>query len=340
MEAFVLKTVEIMAKSIWHSKWYIVFGVLLSVGLSLIMDRGVIAKALRRAGGFGVFGSAGLAALTPLCSCSQVPLIAGVLAAGVPWSTVMPFLIASPMISPVSMALIAGYLGVRFAAVHAVTVVALGLVAGLVVMAGERSGWLADQSRLASGPAPTQARRATAGGPGAEADRKTATASACGCDCGSDGNVRPAPKTSPSGTIKFLGRVWQLILARGWSVLKVLVIMGLIGGAFSQLVPSSVIIRWLGAGSSYSVPIAALAGLPLLINNAQALPLLAELAQKGLSAGAALAFLMTGPGTCASAFAAAWTLAKPRMFGLYLALLLVFPIVAGVVYNIVLGGAF
>lgn len=340
MEAFVLKTVEIMAKSIWHSKWYIVFGILLSAGLSLIMDRGVVAKALRRAGGFGVFGSTGLATLTPLCSCSQVPLIAGVLAAGVPWSTVMPFLIASPMISPIGIALIAGYLGVRFAAIHAVTVAALGLVAGLIVLAGERSGWLANQSKLAPGDARVQVARGSAAARVETNGQTAATSDACGCSCGSSPNSKPAPKTGPSDAVKFLGRVWQLVLARGRSVLKVLVIMGLIGGAFAQLVPSSVIMRWFGVGSSYSVPIAAAAGLPLLIDNAQALPLLAELAQKGLSAGAALAFLMTGPGTCASAVAAAWTLAKPRMFGVYLALILMFPIIAGVVYNIVLGGAF
>lgn len=72
--------------------------------------------------------------------------------------------------------------------------------------------------------------------------------------------------------------------------------MGLIGGAFAQLVPGSAIMRRFGAGSSYSVLIAALAGLPLLVDDAQALPLpaLAGLARKGLSAGAAQSVLDYG----------------------------------------------
>ncbi len=353
METFLTGVVESTIRSMWHSRWFILLGVTLSVAVTLLVDQGSVARGLSRAGVFGILAATGLGVLSPLCSCSNVPLVAGILAAGVPLSTVMPFMIASPMTSPLAFGVIAGYLGVKFAAFQMAAVAALGMGTGLVVLAGERSGLLSNQSRLAPEPRPAAAPRPIAGGSGSgccgSGPSGTGPTRAGGCGTAAGATAAsgqtagstavpagPARVVSP-GLEQFLRRAWRLALQRAWSILKILFFMGLLGGAIARLVPTSQVVRWFGAGSSFSVPLAALLGLPAMISSQQALPLLSELAQKGLSGGAALAFLMTGPGACIQSLAATWAIAKPRMFAVYVGLLLVGSMVAGLAYNVILG---
>ena len=48
---------------------------------------------------------AGFGAFTPFCSCSTIPLLLGMLNAGVPFASAMAFLFASPLLNPVIISL-------------------------------------------------------------------------------------------------------------------------------------------------------------------------------------------------------------------------------------------
>ena len=74
-----------------------------------------------------------LGGLAPFCSCEVIPLIAGLLAIGVPLSAIMAFWLSSPLIDPSSLLITAGALGWDFAAGKAVAAVALGLFGGFGV---------------------------------------------------------------------------------------------------------------------------------------------------------------------------------------------------------------
>ncbi|HIF35855.1 MAG TPA: hypothetical protein EYQ71_04275, partial [Candidatus Thioglobus sp.] len=54
-------------------------------------------------------------ALSPFCSCGVIPLVAGLLAAGVPIAPVLAFCIASPIMDPEMFILTAAELGIEFA---------------------------------------------------------------------------------------------------------------------------------------------------------------------------------------------------------------------------------
>lgn len=74
-----------------------------------------------------------LGGLAPFCSCEVIPLIAGLLAVGVPLSAIMAFWLSSPLIDPSTMLITAAALGWDFAAGKAVAAVALGLFGGFGV---------------------------------------------------------------------------------------------------------------------------------------------------------------------------------------------------------------
>ena len=66
------------------------------------------------------FLGAGLGAITPFCSCSTVPITAGLLKGGVPFGPVMAFLFSSPVLNPIIIALILSLLGIKVTAVYVV----------------------------------------------------------------------------------------------------------------------------------------------------------------------------------------------------------------------------
>lgn len=88
-----------------------------------------------------------LGGLSPFCSCGVIPLIAALLAMGVPLSGVMAFWLASPVIDPSMFVLTAGLLGPEFAIAKTIAAVSLGLFGGYVTYALSRSGHLADPLR-------------------------------------------------------------------------------------------------------------------------------------------------------------------------------------------------
>ena len=77
---------------------------------------------------------AGLGALTPFCSCSTVPITAGLLKGGVPFGPVMAFLFSSPVLNPVIIALFLSLFGIKVTLFY-VVVTFLGSMAAAALLA-------------------------------------------------------------------------------------------------------------------------------------------------------------------------------------------------------------
>src|SRR5690606_27128133 len=73
---------------------------------------------------------AGFGALTPFCSCSTIPLLLGMLNAGVPFAAAMAFLFSSPLLNPVIISLFIILLGWRVAALYFVIVFVATILIG------------------------------------------------------------------------------------------------------------------------------------------------------------------------------------------------------------------
>jgi len=87
----------------------------------------------------GLAGALLLGAVTPFCSCSTVPLVAGMGAAGVGVATTTAFLVVSPLVNPATVALLATWVSPAYALSFVVASLALALaVAGVVVASGVR----------------------------------------------------------------------------------------------------------------------------------------------------------------------------------------------------------
>lgn len=71
-------------------------------------------------------------AVTPFCSCSTIPIVAGLLNSKVPFGPSMSFLIASPLMNPVMIFMLWALLGWKIALVYFIILSIFSILAGLV----------------------------------------------------------------------------------------------------------------------------------------------------------------------------------------------------------------
>lgn len=69
-------------------------------------------------------------ALTPFCSCSSVPLFIGFVRGGIPLGVTFAFLITSPLVNEIAVAMFLGAFGVKATLIYAVSGTLLGAVGG------------------------------------------------------------------------------------------------------------------------------------------------------------------------------------------------------------------
>ena len=241
------------------------------------------------------FSMISLAALTgaisPFCSCGVIPLIAALLAMGVPLSAVMAFWLASPIMDPSMFILTAGMVGFEFAIAKTIAAIALGGFGGIVVHLLRKRDTFSDPLRPGIGN----------GG------------------CGSAKIRTPKP---------ILWRFWIEKKRRDNFISSALIItLFLAKWLFLAFIVESLMLSWLPAetitnaiGGDGFIPIviATLVGVPAYLNGYAALPLVSGLLQQGMAPGAAMSFLIAGGVTSIPASIAVWALARPKVFIFYI----------------------
>jgi len=278
-----------------HTWPYLLAGAVLAAAFALYVDQESVSAFLGRHRGSAVLLATLVAVATPLCSCGTMAVILGMLATSVPWAPIVAFMVASPLTSPAELVYSAGLFGWPFALAFFAASIALGLAGGAAAHVLESRGLLAGQLRF---------------------------------QVAADTPAEPTGRRRPA--LREVGKVtWE-------STRRILVLFfafAFLGYFVNALVPSAWVSALFGDGARWGVPLAGLFGLPFYVNTEASLPLVRAFLDNGASAGAALAFLITGAGTSLGAMAGALSIARWRVVGLVLATLLVGAVLVGVSYN-------
>ena len=72
-------------------------------------------------------------AITPFCSCSSIPLFIGFVKGGIPLGVTFAFLITSPLVNEVAVAMFLGTFGWQVTAIYVVCGILMGMVGGFVL---------------------------------------------------------------------------------------------------------------------------------------------------------------------------------------------------------------
>jgi uncharacterized protein len=119
------------AESLWKVLPFLLLSVAIAAYTKASGADNLIARAFQgHAVPMGVFASL-MGALSPFCSCGVIPLIAALLAMGVPLAPVMAFWLASPIMDPSMFVITTATLGTSFAIGKTAAAIGIGLLGGL-----------------------------------------------------------------------------------------------------------------------------------------------------------------------------------------------------------------
>jgi hypothetical protein len=268
----------------------------------------LIARAFQGRQAMMIMTAAIFGGLSPFCSCGVIPLIAALLAMGVPLAPVMAFWLASPVMDPAMFSLTVGALGLNFAIAKTLAAVGLGLMGGFGVLALSQGGWLSDPLRAGVGN----------GG--------------CG---GAKVRNPQAPVwvfwREPARRAKFYGGAQRNALFLG----KWLTLAFLLESLMIAYLPADLVASVVGGSGFGPIVLATLVGVPAYLNGYAALPLVSGLIEQGMAPGAGLAFLVAGGVSSIPAAIAVWALTKKEVFALYIAFAFVGSMLAGFLFQAV-----
>lgn len=199
-----------------------------------------------------------LGIVTPFCTCSAIPLFLGFVEAGVPLGVTFSFLIASPMINEVALAMLLGLFGLKIALIYIVSGLIIANISGIIIGRLKVENLLEDFVLKNRQNSKLQEQEMT---------------------------TKERLNYAKNYTISIIKKVW----------LYVVIGIG-IGSWIHGYVPMEFLTKYVGSGHWYSVPLATILGIPLYSNAAGVIPLVQVLTEKGVQIGTALAFMMAVTG--------------------------------------------
>lgn len=301
-----------MGKSLWEILPFL----LLSVGTAAYLKASgadqIVARAFEGKPALAIVMASIFGALSPFCSCGVVPLVAGLLAAGVPIAPVLAFCIASPIMDPEMFILTAYGLGIEFAIVKTMAAVLMGLIAGYSAMLLAKTGFLDDALRDIAKPS---------------CGTSSCSTSGCGENTKSDETLWKFWQDSAR-----LKVFWTESRDIAWFLGRWLAFAFLLEGLMIHYLPGEMVAKWLSADNIFALPLAVIVGVPAYLNGYAAIPLIRGLIDLGMAPSVGLSFMLAGSVSSIPAAIAVWTLVKPKLFGLYVFVAAIGSLLAGLAY--------
>ena len=291
------------------------------------------------------FLGAGLGALTPFCSCSTVPITAGLLKGGVPFGPTMAFLFSSPVLNPIIIALLLSLLGFKVTVVYVVVTFfgSIAMAALLSKLGMEKqvkplmnieascctTGSNSDITTLKSQPAANACCSSGSTQPLTLITLPTIESSCCTPNLEADVSPRAPFKeklrsASISAVDTFKGVFWYLLLGAG------------IGAFIYGFFPQDLVVRLAGPGNPWSIPIAAAVGVPMYIRAETVIPIAAALVGKGMGVGTVLALVIGGAGASIPEIIILSSMFKKKLIIAFVLNVFVIAIVAGYLVDILI----
>lgn len=242
-------------------------------------------------------------AITPFCSCSSIPLFIGFVKGGIPLGVTFAFLITSPLVNEVAVAMFLGSFGLKVTLIYVVSGILLGVIGGFVLGRMKLENQLSDWVRQIQAQATTEA----------EAWEKEHTS---------------FWKRLPS------------IVHNAWGIVRGVLIYILIGigiGAFMHgFVPEGFFEQYMSKDNWFAVPLSVILAVPMYANAAGIVPVIEVFVAKGIPIGTAIAFMMAVVGLSLPEATLLKKVMKWRLIGIFFGTVTLFIILSGYLFNVLL----
>ena len=247
---------------------------------------------------WGNFLGASFGALTPFCACSTIPMTLGFLEAGITFGSIMSFVIASPLLNPIILTMLAALMGWKATITYFIIVFCGAIVFGAIL---EKAGGLklVKNVRIKS-----------------------------------DGNKEDEkiPEDFKSKLKLSFIKAWGDFTA----VLIYLLIGVGIGAAIYGYLPQDFVLKVAGPNNPFAIPVAAAIGVPLYIRAETAIPIGVALMEKGMSVGAVIALIIGGAGMAIPEMSMLASIFKKKLVTAIVAVIFFTAVIGGYVFNMIM----
>ena len=213
----------------------------------------------RRFYGLEYFFASLFGAITPFCSCSSISLFIGFVKGGIPLGVTFAFLITSPLVNEVAVAMFAGTFGWKITGVYIASGISMGML----------GGWILGRMKLDNLLTPWVRQIQ------AQSEKET--------------------DEWEAERLPFVRRM-PTIIHDAWGIVKgvfIYILVGIaIGAGIHGFVPDEFFAQWSGRGNWYAVPLSVILAVPMYANAAGIVPIVQVFVAKGIPIGTALSFMM------------------------------------------------
>ena len=250
--------------------------------------------------GLDYFLAALFGGITPFCSCSSVPLFIGFVRGGIPLGVTLTFLIASPLVSEIAIAMFLGTFGIKTTLIYIVSGTVLSMIAGFILSKMRLERYLSDWVKAAQQQSNTQSQQW-------EAERTPFL------------QRLPVIAKDALGVVK--GVIWYILLGIG------------VGAAMHGYVPEGFFEQFLSADNWWGVPLAVVLAVPMYANPASIVPIIEVFVAKGIPLGTAIAFMMAVIGLSIPEAMMLKKVMTWRLIGIFFGVVTLLIIVSGYLFN-------
>lgn len=251
--------------------------------------------------GFEHLAASSFGAVTPFCSCSSIPLFIGFLQGGIPLGVTFSFLITSPLVNEVALALFLGMFGWKVTLVYAVSGIVLGTALGFALGKAGLEPWVESWVWDVAG---------SSGG---------------GSSPGKVPRGGELVRAVSRDALSIVGKIGPYVVA-GVAI----------GAAVHGWVPTGFFDRWLSTANPLAVPMAVLVAVPMYANAAGVIPIVEPLVDKGVPLGTALAFMMAVVGLSLPEAMILKKVMRPRLLATFFGSVAISIVTLGYVFNAVM----
>tara|TARA_R110002049_G_scaffold307084_1_gene506735 strand:+ start:2394 stop:3368 length:975 start_codon:yes stop_codon:yes gene_type:complete len=241
-------------------------------------------------------------AITPFCSCSSVPLFIGFVQGGIPLGVTFSFLITSPLVNEVAVAMFLGMFGVKATLIYAISGILLGTLGGWIIGKFNLEPLLSDWVKKILENKSNQA------------------------------TFEEENRTFKQRLPEITRGAWNIVKG----VLLYVVIGIAIGAAMHGYVPENFFHQYLGGGEWWTVPLAVLVAVPMYANAAGIVPIVQVFVAKGVPLGTAIAFMMATVGLSIPEATLLKKVMSVKLIAIFFGIVTLSIIISGYLFNFLL----
>lgn len=242
-------------------------------------------------------------AITPFCTCSSIPLFIGFVKGGIPLGVTLAFLITSPLVNEVAVAMFLGSFGLQATVIYVVSGILLGCLGGIALGRMRLEPYLSDWVKQMQAQSEQQS---------AQWEKDNTT---------------------------FIQRL-PVIISDAWQIVRGVLVYVLIGigiGAFMHgFVPEGFFEQYMSRDNWFAVPLSVLLAVPMYANAAGIVPVVEVFVVKGIPLGTAIAFMMAVVGLSLPEATLLKKVMTWRLISIFFATVTLFIIMSGYLFNVLL----